>query len=51
MKQLANGHVFTKDEAAADLVTRLALGERFASQDELKERYGVGQIDDVGLAW
>ncbi len=34
---------FTKDEAAADLVTRLALGERFASQDELKERYGVAK--------
>jgi hypothetical protein len=31
---------FTKEEAAADLVTRLALGERFRSQDELCERYG-----------
>ena len=31
---------FNKDEAAADLVTRLALGERFGSQDELCERYG-----------
>ena len=34
---------YTKDEAAADLVTRLALGERFGSQDELKERYGVAK--------
>ena len=34
---------FTKEEAAADLVTRLALGERFGSQDELKERYGVAK--------
>jgi hypothetical protein len=32
---------FTKEEATADLVTRLALGERFGSQDELRERYGV----------
>jgi len=31
---------FTKEEAAADLVTRLALGERFGSQNELCERYG-----------
>jgi hypothetical protein len=37
------GGRYTKDEAAADLVTRLALGERFASQDELKERYGVAK--------
>jgi len=34
---------YTKDEAAADLVTRLALGERFGSQDELRERYGVAK--------
>jgi hypothetical protein len=34
---------FTKEEAAADLVTRLALGERFGSQDELRERYGVAK--------
>ena len=34
---------FTKEGAAADLVTRLALGERFASQDELRERYGVAK--------
>ena len=37
------GGRFTKDEAAADLVTRLALGERFGSQDELRERYGVAK--------
>lgn len=34
---------FAKEEAAADLVTRLALGERFASQDELAGRYGVAK--------
>lgn len=34
---------FSKQQAAADLVTRLALGERFESQDELKERYGVAK--------
>lgn len=34
---------YTKDEAAADLVTRLALGERFASQDEVAERYGIAK--------
>jgi hypothetical protein len=34
---------FTKEEAAADLVTRLALGERFGSQDRLRERYGVAK--------
>lgn len=34
---------FTKEEAAADLVTRLALGERFGSQDELRERYGIAK--------
>lgn len=38
-----NGSRFTKEEAAADLVTRLALGERFGSQDELRERYGVAK--------
>jgi hypothetical protein len=30
-----------KDAALADLLTRLALGERFGSQDELANRYGV----------
>jgi hypothetical protein len=34
---------YTKQEAAADLVTRLALGERFGSQNELKKRYGVAK--------
>ena len=34
---------YTKERAAADLVTRLALGERFGSQDELAERYGVAK--------
>ena len=34
---------WTKDEAAADLVTRLVLGERFGSQDDLRERYGVAK--------
>jgi hypothetical protein len=34
---------FAKEEAAADLVTRLALGERFGSQDELREWYGVAK--------
>jgi hypothetical protein len=34
---------YTKQEAAADLVTRLALGERFGSQNELKRRYGVAK--------
>lgn len=38
-----NGSRFTKEEAAADLVTRLALGERFGSQDEMRERYGVAK--------
>lgn len=33
----------TKQEAAADLVTHLALGERFGSQNELKKRYGVAK--------
>ena len=33
-------HWLTKEEAAADRVTRLALGEQFGSQDELRERYG-----------
>ena len=39
----SGGGGYTKDEAAADLVTRLALGERFGSQDELRERYGVAK--------
>lgn len=34
---------FTKDEAAADLVTHLALGGQFASQNEIAERYGIGK--------
>jgi len=34
---------YTKNEAIADLLTRLALGERFGSQDELRERYGVAK--------
>lgn len=34
---------YTKEDAAADLVTRLALGERFGSQDELRARYGVAK--------
>jgi hypothetical protein len=34
---------FTKEEAVADLVTRLAFGERFASQNEPKKRYGVAK--------
>ena len=44
---------FAKDEAAADLVTRLALGERFGSQDELRERYGVAKstMSDWLRAW
>ena len=38
------GGRYTKDEAASDLVTRLALGERFGSQDELRDRYGVAKL-------
>ena len=36
-------HRYSKEEAAADLVTHLALGERFGSQDELRERYAVAK--------
>lgn len=34
---------YTKDEAAADLVTHLAFGGQFASQNEIAERYGIGK--------
>lgn len=32
-----------KDRALADLLTKLALGERFGSQDEIREQYGVAK--------
>lgn len=35
--------VYTKAEAAADLVTRLALGETVASQDDLADRWQVNK--------
>ena len=39
----SGGGGYTKDEAAANMVTRLALGERFGSQNELAERFGVAK--------
>jgi len=41
---------FTKDEAIADLLTRLALGERFGSQDELANRY-TGGVKSTMSEW
>lgn len=35
--------VFSRDEAEAELVTRLALGETVASQDDLAARWGVNK--------
>ena len=41
---------FAKEEAAADLVTRLALGERFGVPGRTPRTVRRRQIDDVGLA-